>query len=681
MFGPYRLDGLLGRGGMGEVHRAFDTRKRDRLVALKLLPGHLSVDAEFRARFRREAEIAARLSEPHVIPIHDYGEIDGQQYLDMRIVDGTDLATVLRQGGPLVASRAVAIVEQIAAALDAAHAHGLVHRDVKPSNVLVTEGPPEFVYLADFGIAREVRPAIGAELTGTGAAVGTWEYMAPERFLGAVIDHRADVYALGCLLFAALAARPPYVGEPPALCHSHVSMPVPRLAEHRPGLPPRLDEVIARAMAKQPEHRYGSAGAMASAARRALGAAPVGAPPLEPVASTGLEPGPPTRRRSTPPHDPTPATPTRVGAATAPAGRSHRPRLVALALTLAVVVGATAVIWVVKEGLLGGSPVTVSSTIHLGAGPIGLAVAPDGRQIYTAHHGGVSFVDTVRGVETVKTEVDAIPGWAPAAGMAVAPDGRHLYVTGTVPGSGSAGTLSVIDTATGKLTATIPFGTDGNAPGTPPLLISPGALALGPNGRTAYVADRGSNTVSVIDTSTGTVTATLPRSGTVCRPDLVAVAPDGGRLYVTCDSGTIAVLRTADGSRLAEIPASLPTAVAAAPDGRYAYVANVATTDHPGPGDGVLVVDTGDSAVAATIPVDGAPSGLALAPDGRHVYVLTVHPDRTDDLTVIDTIDRRVTATVPLGLEGMESVVAAPDGRHIYVGDVVSSTISVLTVG
>ena len=148
-FGPYRLMRLLGRGGMGDVYEAEDTRKR-RVVALKLISGQFSSDPMFRARMQREADAAGRLTEPHVVPIHDYGEIDGQLYLDMRLIDGADLSTMLRRTGPMSPPRAVAIMRQIAAALDAAHSAGVTHRDVKPENILVTRD--DFAYLVDFGI-------------------------------------------------------------------------------------------------------------------------------------------------------------------------------------------------------------------------------------------------------------------------------------------------------------------------------------------------------------------------------------------------------------------------------------------------------------------------------------------------------------------------------------------------
>ena len=197
LFGRYRLMELLGKGGMGEVWRAHDT-VTDRIVALKVLPAHLAQDEMFQQRFRREALVAARLNEPHVVPIHNFGEIDGRLYVDMRLIEGRDLQGLLG-AGPLAPARAVTIVEQVAMALHAAHKVGLVHRDIKPSNILV--GEDDFAYLIDFGIARD---ADQTGLTSTGAMIGTWHYMAPERFRAAPIDPRADIYALACVLYECL---------------------------------------------------------------------------------------------------------------------------------------------------------------------------------------------------------------------------------------------------------------------------------------------------------------------------------------------------------------------------------------------------------------------------------------------------------------------------------------------
>jgi len=266
MFGPYRLDGLLGRGGMGEVHRAVDTSQGDRPVALKLLAPHLSTDEAFRARFRRECETAARLDEPHVVPIHRYGEIDGRLFLDMQLVGGCDLAAELTRTGPLPPERAVGIVAQVAAALDAAHRAGLVHRDVKPSNILLAApapGRPDFAQLADFGIASG--PG------GTGESDGTAEYLAPERLLGAPADHRVDVYALACVLYELLTGLRVFPGADfAAQVHGHLYLPPPRPSDAAAWLPPGLDRVVARGMAKDPGHRHPTAGTLADDARAAL---------------------------------------------------------------------------------------------------------------------------------------------------------------------------------------------------------------------------------------------------------------------------------------------------------------------------------------------------------------------------------------------------------------------------
>jgi hypothetical protein len=271
MFGPYELKELIGRGGMGEVFRAYDTIRR-RTVALKRLRPELVTDERFRTRFLRECLQAAQLTEAHIIPIHDYGEIDGRLYLDMRLIDGDTLADVLATDGPLSPERAVDVMTQVAEALDAAHAAGLVHRDVKPSNVLFSgEGSTLHCYLADFGIAGAVGGSGSGSLTATGATVGTIDYIAPERLLGRTVDRRADEYSLACLLHEALTGSPPFVGdELPAMIHAHLNLEPPRASDLVPGVPRELDAVVARGMAKDPDARYQTAGELAEAARASL---------------------------------------------------------------------------------------------------------------------------------------------------------------------------------------------------------------------------------------------------------------------------------------------------------------------------------------------------------------------------------------------------------------------------
>ncbi|AMC58843.1 serine/threonine-protein kinase PknH [Mycobacterium tuberculosis variant microti] len=265
MFGPYHLKRLLGRGGMGEVYEAEHTVK-EWTVAVKLMTAEFSKDPVFRERMKREARIAGRLQEPHVVPIHDYGEVDGQMFLEMRLVEGTDLDSVLKRFGPLTPPRAVAIITQIASALDAAHADGVMHRDVKPQNILITRD--DFAYLVDFGIASATTDE---KLTQLGTAVGTWKYMAPERFPNDEVTYRADIYALACVLHECLTGAPPYRADSAGtLVSSHLMGPIPQPSAIRPGIPKAFDAVVARGMAKKPEDRYASAGDLALAAHEAL---------------------------------------------------------------------------------------------------------------------------------------------------------------------------------------------------------------------------------------------------------------------------------------------------------------------------------------------------------------------------------------------------------------------------
>lgn len=263
-FGPYRLRRIVGRGAMGDVYEAEDT-VRERVVALKLMSQTLSNDPVFRTRMQREARTAGRLQEPHVVPIHDYGEIDGQLYVDMRLIDGKDLAAMLKRYGPLPPPRAVAITRQIGSALDAAHAAGVTHRDVKPENILVSHD--DFAYLVDFGIASATSDE---KLTQLGSTVGTLYYMAPERFSSGDVTYRADIYALACVLYECLTGSPPYRGDQLSVMGAHLSQPIPRPSAARPGIPAGFDNVIARGMAKDPADRYATCGDLSAAAYSAL---------------------------------------------------------------------------------------------------------------------------------------------------------------------------------------------------------------------------------------------------------------------------------------------------------------------------------------------------------------------------------------------------------------------------
>jgi predicted Ser/Thr protein kinase len=285
--GDFRLEELVGRGGMGVVYRATQV-SLGRTVAIKLIAEAVADDPAFRARFKREARLAAGLDHPNVIPIYQADEAAGRLFIAMRYVEGTDLGALVAEQGPLPAEEAAAIAGQVAAALDAAHAHGLVHRDVKPGNVLVDRAG--HVYLTDFGITKQVASRTG--LTLEGGLVGTLDYAAPEQLRGGPVDARTDVYALGCLLFELLTGEVPYrrASEGEKVL-AHLSAPPPLPSESRSDLPAGFDAVVARAMAKEPDARYASAGELASAAQAALAgerltrpAAPVVAAP-EPAAA------------------------------------------------------------------------------------------------------------------------------------------------------------------------------------------------------------------------------------------------------------------------------------------------------------------------------------------------------------------------------------------------------------
>lgn len=271
-FGDYRVVRPLGRGGMGVVYLAQDQRL-DRSVALKLLAPDYAEDRHFRARFEREWRLAAGVDHPNVLPIYEAGEKQGVLFIAMRYVEGSDLRAILDRETRLEPARAVSIVSQVASALDAAHAKGLVHRDVKPGNILVASGQgPEagdHAYLSDFGLTKRTSSESG--LTQAGQLVGTVDYLAPEQISGGAVDGRADVYALGCVFFECLTGAAPYSRDSDvATLYAHLQEPPPVVSQHVTGLAAAFDGVIASAMAKDRDERYPSGWAFASAARAQL---------------------------------------------------------------------------------------------------------------------------------------------------------------------------------------------------------------------------------------------------------------------------------------------------------------------------------------------------------------------------------------------------------------------------
>jgi serine/threonine-protein kinase len=325
-FAGFRIEGLLGRGGMGVVYRA----EHPRLgvpIALKVMDPDIAMDEGFRERFVREARAAARLRHPNIIPVYDAGEWHGDLYIAMRHIDGEDLGALLGQG-PLPVDETCAIGQQVASALDAAHRSGVVHRDVKPGNILLEPGPePDSgptAFLADLGLTKQVGSAGG--VTGSGDLVGTIDYIAPEQISGSRIDGRADVYSLACVLFECLTGSRPYPREErAAVLWAHMHDEVPHASSVSPALPPAVDAALARGMAKSPDDRFTTARELVQALR-----APAEDPTLVRRSDTKIQPAPGAEPAPSEPPGPAP-----------PAGR-HGARAVALGAAVGLLLGGIA---------------------------------------------------------------------------------------------------------------------------------------------------------------------------------------------------------------------------------------------------------------------------------------------------------------------------------------------------
>ncbi|MFF2811335.1 serine/threonine-protein kinase [Streptomyces sp. NPDC058000] len=281
----YLLGDEIGRGGMAVVYKAEDLRL-GRTVALKLLAPELARNDTFRQRFAHESRVAAAIDHPHIVPVFEAGETDGLLYIAMRYVQGRDLRALLDHEGPLPLPTTCRIAVQVASALDAAHAHDLVHRDVKPGNVLIAEGTdsdrPEHVYLTDFGLTKKSLSLTG--FTSVGQFVGTLDYVAPEQISGRPVDGRCDVYGLACVAYEMLTGSPPFRRDDDmALLWAHQYDPPPAPSGLRPDLPPAVDAVFARALAKAPEERYESCRGFVAALRAAGRTGTVGGPTTQPA--------------------------------------------------------------------------------------------------------------------------------------------------------------------------------------------------------------------------------------------------------------------------------------------------------------------------------------------------------------------------------------------------------------
>jgi YVTN family beta-propeller protein len=564
----YQIQGLLGRGGMGVGYLAEQLGPR-RPVALKLLSGQVATSEAFRERFLRESELAATIDHPNVLPVYDAGETDGVLWIAMRYVDGIDLAALLERDGPLPPEQALALGGQVAGALDAAHASGLVHRDVKPANVLLAmeEGAVTHAFLADFGLTRRVGGARG--LTASGQVLGTIDYVAPEQVEGRTVDGRADQYSLGCVLFECLTGEVPFRRDTElAVLWAHVHDPPPPVGERRPDLPAPLDAAVARALAKDPDDRYPSCEALVATAQAALaGTAP---PPVR------RRLGRPARGRaagSRRPRAPVlaaiaaalvavvvaaavlmtrddPAAPPPAAGVTPAANQavridaaSYQLAAVGVVTDPVAVTGGGGLVWVAsRDGAVTAvDPATnqVQETLPAsGSGPVGqggpgLAFASG--SLWVANTDQRQVARAALDTDAIAIEVDASP-------VALAASADAVWMVGRAQGGGL---LARIDTPTNDVD--------------PPVRLPhpPAGLAVTRDGRTAWVTTAADRSIRRIDTRTGRA----ERIDLQHRPDQAVFGADA--VWVTSSEDDLVMRVDPAGDAVESIPVGNgPTGIA-----------------------------------------------------------------------------------------------------------------------
>ena len=632
----YLLESQIGAGGMAVVFRARDERL-SRMVALKVLAPGLAADDAFRQRFIRESRAAAAVDDPHIIPVYEAGESGGVLFIAMRLVVGGDLRSVMLREGPLPADRAAALLSPVASALDAAHSAGLVHRDVKPANVLVDARPgrPEHVYLSDFGLSK--RAAAAAGLTGSGQFMGTAEYAAPEQINGRPVDGQADQYALACVAFEALTGAAPYARpEPMAVLWAHLSEPPPSLAMRRPDLPRPVDRIMARALAKEPHQRYESCLEFIDELRAALGLAPY-------VAATSS--GPRTQMKVAG-QDVTPQTTAAVAADTPvgadvtgrptdprrgrhSSGESAQPdrsrrRRIGLAVLAVVVLAAVGAVAAATHGSFGHHPSAASQG----------AAQPGG--------GG-----SQAGIAVTVSRIGALtdPGSTGVNAAAFSPSGRMLA---TADQNGSTYLWNVA--AHSRLAALTDPSSDGVH-----------SVAFSPNGKNLATADHNDSTY-LWNVAGRDLTATLGGPG-IGQVDAAAYSPHG-KMLATADMDGSTYLWGPGGSIIATLPdpgASNVYGVAFSPNGQTlatadidgsTYLWNTAT-------DGRIATLAGPSALGVY--------GVAFSPNGK--ILATADQDGNTYLWDVASRRRIATLTDPGSNPTVSSVAFSPDGKILATAD------------
>ena len=603
----YRLGAEVGAGGMAVVFRARDERL-GRQVALKILAPALASDSEFRRRFIGESRAAAAVDDPHIIPVYEAGEAEGVLFIAMRFVGSGDLRAVLAREGPLAPERAVEFVSQVASALDAAHRAGLVHRDVKPANILVDTSAdrPDYAYLSDFGISKAVMASAG--LTGTGQYLGTAVYSAPEQIEGRAVDGRTDQYALACVTYELLTGAVPFERDQVAeVLLAHLSEPPPSLGSRRPGLPGAVDEVLARAMAKVPEKRYGTCQEFADALRAALGGRPYypRSSATAPIDQRELPDSRPGSDGATLPH---PRGPIADRLSTITAWPPRR-RLPALAVACAIL-AAGVIPFVLMSQVKSPSPANTPGPANSANPAISQSYSRVGIDLPFNHSGNpVSSVAFSPSGATLAiadnylclwhipaTKCTTTSGFANVNSVAFSPDGKILAV-------GSAtGRIALWNVAARKPTAT---------------LADPGSkgvesVAFSPDGKTVAVGDFNGRAY-LWDAATGNLAATLSDPGGK-GVDSVAFSPDGKTVAAGDSDGSTYLWDVAT----AKLAGTLP-------DPSFKGVLSVAfspggQTLAAGDGDGSTYlwdVATGNLAATLTDPDSLNIDSVAFSPDGK----------------------------------------------------------------
>ncbi|HUA40429.1 MAG TPA: serine/threonine-protein kinase [Streptosporangiaceae bacterium] len=668
MVAGYRLEERIGQGGMAVVFRAYDARL-DRRVALKIMAPGLAADEAFRQRFIRESRAAAAVDDPHIIPVFEAGESDGVLFIAMRYVRGGDVRSLIGRVGPLGASRVAEIVAQVASALDAAHAIGLVHRDVKPANMLLEPSTdadrPEHAYLSDFGLSKGTLAATG--LTATGQFLGTLDYVSPEQIEGRAIDGRADVYALACSTFEMLCGEPPFLREQGvSVMYAHLSEPPPSVRARRPELPAGIDEVLAKAMAKAPADRYATCRDFAAALRLALGSGPaspepqvVGHPATEVVAviasgtvaaelsptsaapeSSPTSVAPVWSKRSGPPQDEPAGSWAETGSR-----RSwwRSPAGVAGICVLAVVLAGGG--FLAARGHGGGGPGrpasssakvltppgcttataraanltgVVAATTPLSGGPFGVAVSADGRYSFVATGNAVAVLRAGSGLAPSRVRTISVPG--AKKGLALTPDGRYLVVA---DGSGAA----VLNVANAEDGAAAPFVGSLTSPG------GSGAVEvlISSDGKFAFVTLQNSAQMAVFNLADALAHGFSSQADFLGSVPLAAqpvgMASDGTWLYVVSLTGSLAVvnIKAAEANRPHAVAATVPAGCGAAralltSDGKVLWVTARQS-------DALLAFSTArlrtdaKHALIARVMVGETPLGEALLDNGSRIVV------------------------------------------------------------